>query len=331
MRYARRDPAYRGAFFTGSTVGLADDAELSPVSDVDVLVVTAGEDRTPKPGKFRHSGALLEVGRVPWHEVASAEAVLSAYYLAGSFRTDTVIDDPTGHLRTLRAPVSAEFARADWVRRRCADVRWRVAQRLGGIDPAAPIHQQVMGWLFGTGATALLPLVAALRNPTVRLRYPAARAALAEHGRADDYPGLLRLLGSADLPVARVRHHLRALGRTFDAAAQAARTPFDFSGDITADARPVALDGSRQLIERGDHREAVFWIVATFTRCHAILAADAPDAHRTLSPAFQAAVADLGIAGPDDIRRRAADTLDRLPALWATAEHIIATRPDLAH
>ena len=35
---------------------------------------------------------------------------------------------------------------------------------------------------------------------------------------------------------------------------------------ITPAARPIAIDGSRELIEAGAHREAVFWIVATFAR-----------------------------------------------------------------
>ena len=53
-----------------------------------------------------------------------------------------------------------------------------------------------------------------------------------------------------------------------------ATTRFLFSGDITPQARGVAIGGSQALIDRGDHRDAMFWIVATFARCHAILAAE---------------------------------------------------------
>ncbi|MFJ4922952.1 hypothetical protein [Streptomyces sp. NPDC088725] len=65
--------------------------------------------------------------------------------------------------------------------------------------------------------------------------------------------------------------------------------------------RPIAIDGSRELIDGGLHREAVFWIVAAFARCHTVLAADAPDAHRAWEPEFLAAVADLGILSAGDI------------------------------
>ncbi|MFF2897553.1 hypothetical protein [Streptomyces sp. NPDC057966] len=322
--HARPDAGFRGACFSGSTVGLPDDAELSPFSDVDVVVVTAAPGPPAGPGKFRFRGALLEVSHLPWDELASADGVLSSYHLAGSFRRDTVIDDPTGRLRELRADVSHRFAERCWVRRRCLDAERRIETRLAAFDASAPFHEQVTSWLFPTGVTTHVLLVAALRNPTVRLRYPAAREVLDAYGQAHLYPELLELLGCARLSAARTGRHLDELARTFDATAEVARTPFFFSGDITAGARPVAIDGSRYLVERGDHREAVFWIIATFARCHTVLAADAPALHRARLPAFLAAVADLGITSADDLVRRGEEVIAFLPTLRRTAETILA-------
>jgi hypothetical protein len=323
-RYGRPEPGYRGAYFSGSTVGLPDSADLPPSSDVDVMVVTAQDDPPLKPGKLLHRGALLEISYLPWAQLARADDVLASYHLAGSFRTDTVLDDPTGRLGELRSYVSPRFADPNRVRRRCGDARRRIETRLAAIDEAAPFHEQVTAWLFPTGVTAHVLLVAALRNPTVRLRYPAARDVLTEYGLADRYPPLLDLLGCRDLPAGRVQHHLGELARTFDAAADVARTPYFFSSDLTRAARPIAIDGSQALIGRGDHREAVFWIIATFARCHTVLAADAPELHRDLAPAFRAAVADLGITSSADIRRRADEVTAVLPGLWRTAEEILA-------
>ncbi|MFE3152668.1 hypothetical protein ACFXJ6_39515 [Streptomyces sp. NPDC059218] len=322
--HARPDAGFRGACFSGSTVGLPDDAELSPFSDVDVVVVTAAPGPPAGPGKFRFRGALLEVSHLPWDELASADGVLSSYHLAGSFRRDTVIDDPTGRLRELRADVSHRFAERCWVRRRCLDAERRIETRLAAFDASAPFHEQVTSWLFPTGVTTHVLLVAALRKPTVRLRYPAAREVLDAYGQAHLYPELLELLGCARLSAARTGRHLDELARTFDATAEVARTPFFFSGDITAGARPVAIDGSRYLVERGDHREAVFWIIATFARCHTVLAADAPALHRARLPAFLAAVADLGITSADDLVRRGEEVIAFLPTLRRTAEKILA-------
>lgn len=326
--YARTAAGYRGAFFSGSTVGLPDGAELSPYSDVDVVVVTALGDPPPGPGKLRHRGALLEISHLPWRELSSADEVLSSYHLAGSFREDTVIDDPTGRLRELYARVSAGFADEVWVRRRCRDAVRRIERRLAALDPGAPFHEQVTGWLFPTGVTTHVLLVAALRNPTVRLRYAAVREVLDQHGMPGLHRELLDLLGCRDLTAARVRRHLGELARTFDATAEVARTPFFFSGDITQGARPVAIGGSLDLVEGGLHREAMFWIVATFARCHTILAADSPSLDEELAPSFRAAVADLGISSGADLAGRAGRVTAFLPRLWSAAEEIIAGRAD---
>ncbi|APU15820.1 MULTISPECIES: hypothetical protein [Actinoalloteichus] len=322
-RRARGEAGFVGAYFSGSTIGLPGDAELSPTSDVDVVVVTSGPVPPVGLGKFRHQGALLEITHLSRELFATAEQVLSSYHLAGGLRADTIIADPSGMLRRLHQEVARDFAEPKWVRRRCADALRRIESGLRVVDAAAPWHQQVTSWLFPTGVTTHVLLVAALRNPTVRLRYPAVRAVLTEHGLADRYPELLTLLGARELTAARVTEHLAALATTFDAAAQVSGTPFFFRGDITAEARPIAVDGSRDLIAAGLHREAFFWIVATFARCHAVFAADAPALGAMHEPAFRAAVADLGIASTSDLRRRADDVRRFLPRLVETAEIVL--------
>ncbi|MCM0676902.1 hypothetical protein NCC78_19740 [Micromonospora phytophila] len=226
----------------------------------------------------------------------------------------------------MRERVSAGFADAVWVRRRCAAVRRRVADGLRALDASAPLHAQVTGWLFPTSLTAVVPVVAGLGNPTVRRRYVAAREALAQHGFGGVYPRLVGLLDGGGVGVDRVRGHLAGLERTFDVAASVARTRFFFSADVTPVGRPVVADGSRELIDAGSHREAMFWIVATYARCHAILAADAPELVAGLSPLFEAAVADLGVASAGDRRRRADEVVAFLPRLWSVAEEIVAAR-----
>ncbi|GAA1952106.1 hypothetical protein [Kitasatospora viridis] len=319
----RTRPGYLGAYLVGSTTALPDRAELPLGSDVDVMLVTRQPLQGFKLGKFEHRGVLLEVSHLAWEQLGSVDAVLADYHLAGGLRRDTVIDDPSGALRGLQREVAARFAEPDRVRLRCRGVRERITTALTAADEAAPWHDRVTGWLFPTGVTAHLVLVAALRNPTVRLRYLRAREALGEFGLADRYPALLHLLGADQLTPAQVRGHVDALAITFDAAARVAVTPFAFSTDITPPARPIAVDASYELVRRGDHREAMFWIIATFARCHKILAADDPATEAALAPLFDAAVADLGITSDRDLRRHAGATLDALPGLWDTAEQII--------
>ncbi|MEH0844622.1 hypothetical protein V6U81_19750 [Micromonospora sp. CPCC 205711] len=304
---------------------MPDDAPLPVSSDVDVLVVRDGP--AAKRGKFRHRGVLLEVTALTWDDLGSPEVVVGSWVFAPSFRRDTVIVDPTGRLAGIRGRVSAGFADPEQVRRRCAGVRERIEVALRALDNGAPLHTLVMGWLFPTTLPAVLPVVAALRDPTVRRRYPLAREVLAAHGLANRYPELLDTLDGGLLPdgaagARRVREHIAALAGTFDEAARVARTPFFFSGDVTAAARPVVVDGSEELVAAGAHREAMFWVVATYARCHAILAADAPAREVALRPAFVAALADVGAVGAADRRRRVDVVLGWLPRWWEVADAI---------
>ncbi|KRE36727.1 hypothetical protein ASG85_08740 [Paenibacillus sp. Soil724D2] len=324
MHHASLEACFHGAYFSGSTVGLPDDAELSAASDIDVVIVTTHAEPPLKLGKFVYDGILLEATYLSWNELASVDEVLTSYHLASSFRVDSIIADPTGHLRRLQTQVSRHFAERVWVRRRCENARQKIENALQAIDTSAPFHDLVTAWLFPTGVTTHVLLVAALRNPTVRLRYLAARDVLTKYGHADLYPDLLKLLGCAHLTPQRVEHHLDKLALAFDTAAAVAKTPFFFSTDITATTRQIAIDGSRELIRAGCHREAVFWIVATFARCHKILVADAsPDLQRLFAPDFEAIIVDLGITSTDSFIRRAEDVMQFLPKLWETTEAIL--------
>ncbi len=321
------EPAFRGAFFSGSTTTMPPDAVLPVGSDVDVMVVLDGPLPSVKLGKFRYRDVLVEVSYLPAEQLASTDEVLGTYHLAGCFRTDSIIADPTGRLRELYEQISVCFAEPDRVRARYTDVLHRIGTMIDAMDADAPWHDQVTTWLFSTGVTTHAVLVAALHNPTVRLRYLAARRVLEERDQAGLYPDLLALQGSERWTPQQTGHHLDALERTFDATVPVSRTPFFFSTDISTAARQIAIDGCRELIGRGDHREAVFWIVATFARCHKILAADAPELQQEHAPAFRAAVADLGIASFDDMTRRGAAVRDFLPELRTACEAILATNP----
>ena len=185
----------------------------------------------------------------------------------------------------------------------------------------------MLAWLFPTGVTTHVLLTAGLRNPTVRLRYLAARRLLADYGRPGFHQELLALLGCAELPRERVERHLTAMTAAFDTAAVVSATSFPFSSDITPAARPVAVDGSRDLVERGHHREAVFWVAATYARCLTILASDAPAAAPGHTPGFEELLGDLGITSPADLGRRAGDVRGFLPGLGRVAEAILAANP----
>lgn len=327
---AAKLPGFGGAYLAGSTTWLPADAALPTGSDVDVMVVL--DDPTPpqKLGKFVYRGVLLEVSYLPADRLESPAQVLADYHLAGSLRTPSVVLDPTGRLTALQAAVSRDFAKRQWVVRRCEHARSRIATLLRQLnEAAAPFHDQVTTWLFATGITTHVLLTAGLRNPTVRLRYVAARDLLADYGRLDVYPALLALLGCAALSRPRVEQHLSSLTAVFDVAKTRDKTPFFFASDISDAARPIAIDGSRALIARGDQREAVFWIVATYSRCLKILFHAAPDLYVRFLPGYRALLGDLGITSLADLQRRGAQVSAFLPRLWAVTGAILTANPGI--
>jgi hypothetical protein len=323
-------PGFLGAYSHGSINWLPDDALLAETSDLDLIIVLEDSGARSKLGKVRYQGILLDVSSLTGDQLQSPDQVLGRYQIVGSFRTASIFADPTGRLTELQSAVARDYAKRRWVERRCEDARNNVLRYLQSLQEATLFHDQVTSWLFATGVTTHIVLVAGLRNPTVRKRYLAARELLADYGRLDAYEPFLELLGCATCSRERMAHHLAALAGAFDAAKAVISTPFFFASDISDVARPIAIDGSRDLIERGDHREAVFWIVATYARCQKVLSHDAPaEMREQFAPGFRHLLGDLGIASFADLCRRGEQVRQLLPWAWELAEAIIAANPEI--
>jgi hypothetical protein len=321
-------PGFAGAIFHGSSNWLPGDAPLPATSDLDLFVAHADANPPPKPGKFVYRGVILDVSSLPVDQLRSPSMVLGRYHLAGSFRTSSVIADPSGRLTSLQAAVASDYAKRPWVAQRCEDARDNVLRHLESLREGEPFHDQVTAWLFATGVTTHILLVAGLENPTVRRRYLAAEDLLADYHRLDFYETLLASLGCAQIGRIQVEQHLAALTDAFDAAKAVVKTPFFFASDISDLGRPIAIDGSRELIADGHHREAVFWIVATYARCQKIIYHDAPPAMRhRFDPGFRHLLGDLGITSFADLQERGEQVLSLLPHVSAVASAIMAANP----
>lgn len=326
-----RLPGFCGAYTAGSTNWLPDDAELPDASDLDIMVILSERNRAGRRGKFVYHGVLLEISYLHADQFESSDQLLSDYHLAPSFRTAKILFDPLGHLAPLQAAVSRDYHKRRWVRQRCHNARDKVLNHLRSIHREAPFPDQMMACLFAAGITSHVLLVAGLRNPTVRARYVAVRELLAEYGHIKFHGTLLELLGCARISRERVTQHVAALAGIFDAATRAIKTSFPFATDISTDARPIAIDASAELIERGYHREAMFWVGVTYSRCQKVLAQDAQaDLAKSFKDGYQALVGDLGLATFRDIQRRCAKIESTLPRVCELAEGIIAGNPEIS-
>jgi hypothetical protein len=290
------------------------------------MVVLTDPEQASRCGKFRYREALLEASYLRPDQLQSADLVLSDYHLAASFRTSNILLDPSGHLTAIWAPVCRDYTKRQWVRQRCANARDRVLRHLRSINEGSPLHDQVMACLFGAGITTHVLLVAGLRNPTVRTRYVAVRELLADYDAVELHEWLLELLGAVRINRGRVGQHLARLADIFDAAAMASKTPFPFASDLSGVARPITIDGSSELIERGYYREAMFWIAVSHSRCQKVLWGDGSgELPQSFRDSYRDLVDDLEIASFTDVRRRSAEVHSFLRRVWEAAERIMAS------
>jgi hypothetical protein len=333
---ASRIPGFCGAYAAGSTNWLPDNAELSSASDLDIMVVVADQDqfaeqnRVGSRDKFLYEGTLLEVSYLGNDLFRSPEQILSDYHLAPSFRTTKILRDPLGRLTLLLEAVSREYAKRRWVQRRCENARDKVSRYLRSISEEAALHDQVMACLFAAGITTHVLLAAGLRNPTVRARYVAVRDLLGEYGLADFHETLLESLGSARISQERVQKHVGTLTAIFEVTKKCIKTPFPFASDISDNARPAAIDGSLELIRRGYHREAMFWVGVTHSRCKKVLSCDAPgELTQSFKDTYQEVAEDLGVSSFGEVQRRSAEIEAMLPRVCELAEELIAANREI--
>jgi len=323
-------PGFCGAYTAGSTNWLPDDANLSTTSDLDIMVVLSDQNQAGRRDKFIYHDTLLEVSYLRNDQFQAADRILSDYHLAPSFRTTKIILDPLGHLTPLLAAVSRDYAKRQWVRQRYANARDKVLGYLRSINEESALHDQVIACLFAAGVTTHVLLVAGLRNPTVRARYVAAYELLAEYGHVEFHETLLEMLGSSRINRGRVNQHIATLTEIFDAAKRAIKTPFPFVSDVSDSARPIAIDGSLELIGRGYHREAMFWVGVTHSRCQKVLSCDAPEyLTQSFNDSYQELVGDLGMPTFAEVRRRRAEIERILPQVCDLAEDIIAANYEI--
>lgn len=308
---------YAGAYAGGSCAALSDEDAVPAGSDLDVFVVLAGAPPV-KRGKFLYKELLMEISYLSEDTLFPAQRALSDYHLAHSLAFGRLLSDPSEKLGGLMRSVRAEFAKPEAVRVRRDHALSRV--RSGLTAPLSPgLPDRTLGWLFPTGITTHAALVSAMKNPTVRLRYLRAREIM----ERDDYEALLSLAGFASVTRVQADEMLKALMPLYDRASFAGPTPFFFASDVSPQSRR-AVEELESLIQRGDHREAMFWILTCYARSMKILGAAEPDACALFQPAFDRALETVGRDSEEKILAANKAVLDFLPELTRITDGLIA-------
>ncbi len=319
-----RIPGCSGAYTAGSTNWLPDDYEMRGTSDLDVVVAVTDRSLAGRRRKFVHDGVLFDVSLVGADVLRSPDLVLGDSQVGPSFQTSQILLDPSGHLTSLLDPVRRDFCKRRWVQARCDGAGERVLRHLKSIDRQASFPDQVLACLFAAGVATHVLLLAGLRNPTVRTRYGAVRELLGEYGRIGLHETLLALLGAKHIRPEQAERHLDVLSEIFDAAKRSADPGSPLAADISESTRPAAIDGSREMIKCGLHREAMFWIAVTHSRCQKALTASTAEAiPRGCADRYRELNHDLGIGCAEELRRRREEIERALPHVRAQAEALM--------
>lgn len=320
-------PGFLGAIYCGSTNWKADETEYVPPSDIDILIWVDGESRTLE--RLYRDGVILQPSVVPYSQLSrTPEGILSDFRIASHFSVPSIIADPTGHLTMLQRAIAPEYARRPWVRARCERVRTRIDEILDTwLTPdlaTDAFWMQVMDFYYAVFILSEIVPVADLRDPTVRKAFVLSREILAKQGRLDLQEALFVLLGCQHLSRADVEAHFAVYESAFDQASAFVHTPFFFSADVSAAARPVSVGGVREIIDSGFHREAMFWMVFIYSVAVKVMQTDGPSAEKVAHLAqYRQQMADLGLCTKEDISARVAQLKALTPAFMEVAEQIM--------
>ena len=121
-----------------------------------------------------------------------------------------------------------------------------------------------------------------------------------------------------------------AVAAAFDRAKRLPKGESPCAAGIRNAARPVAIDGSRALIEQLCHWEAVYWLVATYSRCCWISHSTGfDDIGVPFLLDYRSMLGELGINSVADLRARSREVREFLPRVTEVAKAITAAAPEI--
>jgi hypothetical protein len=336
-----RWPGLRGAHLVGGVTSMADDAPFPAHKDVDVHLIFDEGSALPTSAspwmnilEATYGGISIEAGVKPVGEYRSAEAVLANPEIAHHLTVGSVLYDPTGLLRELQGPVKRGYPLRRWVLARLDHERYGVAGALRLRPMAAAAYgasgeANILGYAT-TFVTATL-WVATLNPPRMGGRvFLRMRELLAAYERLDLYEDVLAIVGIGRFGPERVEQLLTEAAEGFDLTLEVQRTPGPFGHKLRSHLRPYFVETCRELLNEGNHREAMGWVLPYhLATCDAILL-DGPAPERARFAARQDRL--LEELGLDTAEARAVrfEQMERLyERVFALAEEIVARHPGI--
>lgn len=184
--------------------------------------------------------------------------------------------------------------------------------------------------LRGLSYLAGLIPVASLRPPTARRCLIRMRELLELQGRSDLCEEVLVLLGWAHMTSSQVVSYLQEAIRAFDRAVDMHRTQSPYGFKLHPYVRPYFVQATQEMIDKGYHREAMFWIWVCHWLSNAALQNDAPAGEKARFQAgFDRLLNDMGLSTPEDRTARAEPARAVAEEVFQVADEIVAQNPEI--
>ncbi|NMO22182.1 hypothetical protein HPC49_38705 [Pyxidicoccus fallax] len=278
---APRIPGFHGAFLAGSLTRMAPETPLEPWRDVDVVMLTTDRDAIKDDRlELVHDGLVLECAVLGDEPFRSPERILGSAEFADNLAAGVILADPTGELGRLHQRVAVEHSRRQWVQARCEDNARVAAKRLAQARKAleaGELPAVLMHFYVGTVMMINLTSISNASPLTMRRCFVRSGELLEAQGQADLHEEALELIGTARLTRGDTERFLSHFDEAFRMAIQVKRQRVHYDFKFREHLRPYYVDGTREMIEAGRHREATFWIIGFAYQAWLVLLNDAPE------------------------------------------------------
>jgi hypothetical protein len=328
---ASQAPGFCGAHLAGAITKMPKDAPFPIYRDVDVNIVVKGPKRIPIfQQKLLYKGVLLECIFYGLEGYNSPEVVLSNPMFAHRLAVESVISDPTGMLTKLQRSVAQDYSQRRWVQARCESSKRSIMEDLDKMNQAdSPTDAWVsLAWLVSHLGTLIA--VAHLKPPTVRRCFALTKELLQSQGKLALHETVLKLCGYAHIDRGQVESYLQECVTAFERAVEVKRTPFYGDFNIHSYVRPYLVEGSQEMIDEGNHREAMFWITFFHYLANVTIQNDAPEAEKPQYQAgFEQLLSGLGLHPLNDWQSRIQLAKNVAEEFFQLADEVIENHPDI--
>ena len=324
MEYLQSMPRGLGALFAGSITDKHDEEKWTGSSDIDIYFYQSGEI-TPRAPKLLCRGLIMEPSHHPFDSLLNIDKILCDPHQATHIARGKIICDPTGQLCKTQQTVKPVFAELEWIHKRMMWAHKNAELKLTGCINAT--NERDMGYFIsytlGVRNIAALPAIASLRNPTFRRCAVVSRDILSQYGYDHLHEEMLDIYGSRSATASSVQALIPPLMELFRRAIVVSKTPFFFSFEFEPAAEPLFQNGIQEMIDSGDHREAMLFVLFLHAVCGQAIVFDGTEQDKLLfQTVFNSTTGLVGGQSLADIQERSRRSLAFLPSMMKACESI---------